>query len=297
MDNQEQQPMKVMAVELCNAMGKMYYTASEFKHRMPSTYLSRERTMLEVADFALVQLEAARKIDIDAHENNLSALAMNAGIHEHLTALMAAIEMPDGWSERDPSSRARIPRTIRHKAGWRTDLQKHCLINDSFDQATANYERLKKAYLEYREGALRDAKQRAGQKEREEAAKLAQRMADKELVAIITRYALPMESEWGDVLEAIRGRDQRLDLAVAMEDVRGDWNDGCGAVEYALSRFTIRDNEDKDIANDVLGCTRDFEDGRVFRDTAWSYGALYASVADRQLVADVQLARQHSRSE
>lgn len=297
MENQEQQPMKVMAVELCAAMGKMYSTAEQFKHRMPSTYFHRERTMIEVADFALAQLEAARKIDVDAHEKNLPALAMNARIHEHITALMAAIEMPDGWSERDPSSRARIPRTIRHAAGWRTDLLKHCRISDSFEQATASYEKNKKAYLEYREAALRDAEQRAGQKEREEAAKLAQRMADKELVAIITRYDLPMESEWGDVLEAIRGRDQRLDLAVAMEDVRGDWNEGCGAVEDALSRFTIRDNEDKDIANDVLGCTRDFEDGRVFRDTTWSYDALYASVADGQLVADVQLARQHARSE
>lgn len=53
-----------------------------------------------------------------------------------------------------------------------------------------------------------------------------------------------------------------------------------------------RDNEDKDIANNVLGCMDDFEDGRVFRDTRWSYDALFASVEDRQMVADVQRAMQ-----
>lgn len=287
--------LKVMPVEQCKAMGKMYYSASEFRHRMNNNY--REPTMLAVADFALTALEVARKDDVEKHTKNLPAMEMNARVVDHVGTLMKAIEMPDGWSERDLNSRARIPKTIRHSAGWRTDLAKHCAIADGYTAATADYERLKATYTKYREDALRDAEQRKGQADREKAAALAARRADMELAAMLLKYELPIDSEWPDVVDALRGRDQRLDLAVAMEDVRGDWNDGCGAVESALGRFTIRDNEDKDIANDVLGCTRDFEDGRVFRDTTWSYSALYGSVTDRQLVADVQTARSHARNE
>ena len=297
MENQEQQPMKVMVVEICNAMGKLYSTPESFRSSMPRKWNYSKHTMLEVANFALTRLETARQTDVAMHEKNLPAIAMNTRIHEHMGALMKAIEMPDGWSERDPSSRARIPKTIRHTAGWRTDLAKHCRLDDSFSHATGNYERLQKAYAEYHTTALGEADRLARLKEVEKEKVLAARRADMELAAVLLRYELPIDSSWADVLDALREKNQRLDLAVAMEQVRGDWNEGCGAVESALSRFTIRDNEDKDIANDVLGCTRDFEDGRVFRDTTWSYGALYASVEDRQLVADVQTAYQHASAE
>jgi hypothetical protein len=116
------------------------------------------------------------------------------------------------------------------------------------------------------------------------------RKADMELAAILLRYQLPLESSWSDVLEHLRGKDQRIDLAVAMRQTRGDWSDGCYRVTDAIRRFTIRTDEDKEIAADVLGCTAEFGDGRVFRDTAWSYDALFASVADRQLAADAQTA-------
>lgn len=297
MENKEQQTMKVMAVEICGNMGKMYYSAGEFKHRYPSSGYSRTPTNLQVADYALRELEAARHRDVAIHEKNIPAMEVNKIIADRVTALNIEIGMPDGWSERDPSSRARIPKTIRHNAGWKTDLAKHVLVNDRFDHATAQYEKLKADYGKYREQALRDDEQAQRAAERERELVLSKRRADMELATIILRYELPMESEWRDVLDALRTKDQRLDLAVAMEDVRSDWNEGCGAVEYALSRFTIRDNEDKEIAADVLGCTRDFEDGRVFRDTAWSYSALYASVADKQLSTDVQTARGHASNE
>lgn len=295
MDNQEQQTMKVMAVEQCKATGKLYSSPADFKGAISNSYYNyREPSMMSIANHALSALETARAADIATHEKNGPALVMNAAIHAHITEFMKAVKMPDGWTERDPSSRARVPRRITHIAGWRTDLAKHCAISDGFDAATKTYESLKGKYTEYMAAALRENEQKAAQTETEAAKKLAQRLADKDLVGIITRYELPIEAEWDDVLEALRKRDQRLDLAVAMYRVRSDWNEGCGAVESALGRFTVRDNEDKDIANDVLGCTHDFEDGRVFRDTTWSYDRLFASVVDKQLTADVQMAMRHT---
>lgn len=285
--------LKVMPVEQCKAMGKMYSSAAQFKSSVPS-YSYREPTMLRIADHAILALETARRADIAIHESNLPALEMNAKVHVFMVELMASMCMPDGWSETDRNSRARYPKKIQHRAGWRQDLTQHCAINDGFEQATNTYERLLKEYAEYRAQALRADEIEKNKQATEETAKLAARRADMELAAILLRYDLPLETDWPDVLDNLRRRDQRLDLAVAMRQVRGDWNDGCGAVESALGRFTIRNDEDKDIANDVLGCTHDFEDGRVFRDTTWSYDRLFASVQDRQLVADVEAAYNHA---
>lgn len=284
--------LKIMQVEPCKATGKLYSAASEFRHRMTGSY--REPTMQAVADRALSELAAARKLDIETHEKNLLALENNRLVVDHLTAINTALGMPDGWQARDPNSRARIPKTIRYQAGWRQDIAQHVRTSDGFDIATSTYERLLATYTEYKKQADRDAEQKKAAADRAEAEKLAKRKADLAFVTICQRYDLPLDSEWSDVLENLRQREQRLDLAIAMQDVRGDWNEGCGAVEYALSRFTIRTDEDKDIANDVLGCTHDFEDGRVFRDTSWSYGRLFASIEDRQLVEDALMAQQQS---
>jgi hypothetical protein len=262
-----------------------------------SSYSYRKPSPDRVAAHALAELEKSRAADVAMHERNLPALANNQAVRDHVEAVMAEIGMPRSFTQKDTGSRARRPKTFTSPAGFLSDLVRECKTDDGFTAATRTYEELLRRYREYEASASAQAQRDKEAAERAAAEKIAKRKADMELVTIIQRYSLPIESEWRDVLEALRGRDQRLDLAVAMEDVRSDWNEGCGEVESALARFTIRDNEDKDIANDVLGCTRDFEDGRVFRDTTWSYGALYASVADQQLSADVQTARRHARSE
>lgn len=280
--------LKIMPVEPCGAVGKC------MGH--PSSYMSSlkygEKTTARAAALALQQLEAARASDIATHEKNLPAMENNALIALQIKTLNEAVGMPARWSERDRNSRSRYPKTIGHDAGYITDIRRECKTDDGFDTATVTYERLLRSYREYEEQGKRDAEVAAQAKEREQAAALEKRKADIELAAMLLRYSLPIESTWADVLEALRGRHQRLDLAVAMEQTRGDWSEGPYRVRGAMERFTIRDNEDKNIANDVLGCMDDFEDGRVFRDTIWNYNRLFDSIEDRQLVADVQRAMQ-----
>jgi hypothetical protein len=286
--------LKIMPLEQCGAVGKCMaspqsYASSMNNYRTPS--------IDQIAARAMRELEAARAVDLATHERNEAAIANNTAVRTYVESTMDAIGMPRSWSQKDTKSRSHFPKKITTPAGYLTDLVRECKTDDGFVAATNTYNMLLTRYREYEASANVEAEKARVAAERAAAEKIAKRRADMELVTIIQRYTLPIDSEWTDVLEALRGRDQRLDLAVAMEDVRGDWNDGCGSVESALGRFTIHDNEDKDIANDVLGCTRDFEDGRVFRDTTWSYGALYASVADQQLAADVQAAYGHVRNE
>lgn len=286
--------LKIMPLEQCGAVGKCMASPQSY-----ASYISAYRTpsIEQIAAYAMRALETARATDVAIHERNLPAIENNTAVRAHVESLMDGIGMPRSWSQRDTKSRSRFPKNISTPAGYLTDLVRECRTDDGFAAATHTYNSLLSRYREYEASAKVEAEKARVAAERAEAEKIAKRKADMALVTIIQRYGLPIESEWADVLEALRTRDQRLDLAVAMEDVRNDWNEGCSAVEYALSRFTIRDNEDKDIAADVLGCTRDFEDGRVFRDTTWSYGALYASAADQQLAADVQTARTHARNE
>lgn len=243
-----------------------------------------------IAAHALRMLEEARARDVAAHEKNLPAIEANKAIRARIEALMAEIGMPTSYSERDTKSRARYPKTIRHDAGYLGDLRRHCPTTDGFESATSTYERLKKDYDAFAVRAEDEAKQAEAKKAREAEALVEKRKADMELATILLRYELPLDSTWSDVLDALCEKDQRIDLAVAMQHTRGDWSEGPYRVKNALDRFQIETTEDKDIANDVLSCLDNFEDGRVFRDTNWNYSRLFASVKDEVLAADAQKA-------
>lgn len=284
----------IQPVEPCGAVGRCMSSPSSYASSMSSYQSGKPRA---VAAHALRMLEEARARDVATHEKNLPAIEANKAVRARVEALMAEVGMPASYTERDTKSRARYPKTIRHDAGYLTDLRRHCPTTDSFEHATVTYERLKKVYDDYAARAEEEAKEADAKREREAAALVEKRKADMELAAMLLRYQLPLESTWSDVLDALREKDQRLNLAAAMQLTRGDWSEGPYRVRNALDSFQIETTEDKDIANDVLSCLDGFEDGRVFRDTSWSYGRLFAEAADQQLSADVQKALQHAGDE
>lgn len=271
-----------------NAIGRCMVSPVSYKDRVfPSGY--RTPTAKQIAEYALRQLEEARAKDVAQHEANAPFIDANCVARERITMLMNELGVPKTYQEIVPS-RSRYPKRATKDAGYIGDMARNFPTDDGFALATQNYQRLVADYQKYAADAEKEderAKQIAAQAE--EQAK-AERRANIELVQIILRYGLNEDSDWPEVLEALRKRDQRLDLAVAMAQTRGDWSESPYRVSAALDRFTITTDEDKDIANDVVSCLVDFEDGRVFRDTRWNYGVLFASVADQQLSADVQAA-------
>ncbi|RRU74122.1 hypothetical protein [Stenotrophomonas maltophilia] len=283
--------MKIQQIAPCN---KVTSCKTDPKYYAPSTsYGSACPT--RTAAIALQKLEQAYAEDKATHEANLPAMAANQEIIERVTALMAEIGMPSRFSERDLRSRSRFPKSITHDAGYLTDLRREVKTSDGWDHAQASYERLLADYRRFEAEAAKQKEQADRHKEREHNRLIEQRKADMALAAMLLRYDLPIDASWEDVLEALRGRDKRLDLAVAMRQTRGDWSEGPYRVRHALDRFSVETDEDKAIANDVLDCLRDFDDGRVFRDTTWNYDVLFASVADQQLSADVQTALDNAR--
>jgi hypothetical protein len=285
--------LKIMPVTPCGFVGKCQSHPSGYESYCTSRYTYTKPSQERIAAHALQELEAARAKDVATHEGNLAAIENNKAVRARVEQLMTGIGMPLKWSDRDRNSRSRYPKTVTHDAGWKTDLWREVPIDDGFALATQTYQSLKARYDEYAESAKGAAAREQAQREAAEKARIEKRKADMALAAILLRYSLPPESEWSDVLDALRARDQRLDLAVAMAQTRGDWSEGAYRVWDALHRFTINTDEDKDIAADVTPLLADFDDGRCFRDCAWNYSRIFDSVADKQLSADVQLAMQH----
>ncbi|SKC78539.1 hypothetical protein SAMN05445504_2419 [Burkholderia sp. CF099] len=280
---------KIMPIEQCGFVGKCQASPQGYAHLLPSSRYTTPSPEL-VAQFALQQLEQARQKDVEAHEKNLPALETNKAIADRVKAFMAEIGMPDSHVERDTKSRARFPKSIKVQSGWIGDMARHIKTTDGFEYATSSYERLKRDYANYAERAKQEADAKRADAVRKAEAEKEARRANVELARIVLRYELPEDSEWRDVLDALCEKDQRVDLAIAMMRVRADWNDGPYPVSNAIGRFKVDTDEEKDIANDILACLHDFDDGRVFRDTAWNYDRLLASVSDKQLAEDAMTA-------
>jgi hypothetical protein len=287
---------KIMPVEQCGFVGKCQSNASGYASYMPSSRWGTP-TPDSIARYALQQLEQARQKDVETHEKNLPAIEQNKAIAARVEAFMDEIGMPRSHTERDTKSRSRYPKNLTVTSGWVADLTRHIKTHDGFEYATTTYERLKKDYEAYASRAQQEAEQKRAEVVRKAEAEKAARRANVELARIVLRYELHEDADWRDVLETLRGRDQRVDLALAMMDVRLDWSEGPDAVENAIDRFTITTDEDKEIANCVIGGLRDFDDGRVFRDCAWNYDRILSTVEDRLLLTDATLAFERVRGD
>lgn len=229
--------------------------------------------------------------DQATHAENAEAIAHNAALKAQIVEVMKAAGIQDERRIRDTKSRSMYPKHKTVRAGYLEDLAHYIKLNDGFFDAETRQKRLAVIFAGWRGKA--DEEKAA--KEREAEAEKAKRRADMELAAILVRYELPIDSDWWFVAHELRRKDKYLDLACAMENVRCDWNDGCDEVSDALGRFEIAYGDDPKIAADVASAVvrfSDDRDGRVFRDTGWSYGALYELVDDKQLLADGKLANE-----
>lgn len=280
--------MKIMPVEQCGAVRKCMSNPRDYKSQMPRGYTFSEPSSKRVAAFATQRLEEAWTADKATHDKNAAALAVNHAVRDRIQALMSEIGMPTTRRVRDGNkTHYGVPKMKTIDAGYIEDIRAHVPTSDGFELAEKSYMELKERYEKFAQEAEKEAEAAAKAAEREAEREREERRSNIELAKIILRYNLPDEIIWNDCLDELRKRDQRLDLAIAMFQTRNDWSDGFWRVSDALSRFKIETDEDKDIANDVVSCMSD-DDGRVFRDTNWSYSRLFETASDSQLSQDIQ---------
>lgn len=273
-----------MKLEQCDFVGRCQSSPSEYAHDIGQYGTP---SMMRIANHADQQLEAAWAKTNAVHAANAEAIANNQAIGDLLRAVMKVAGVKETYTVYERPPRARYSKNVTHHAGWPGDIIRTFPTSDGFESARSSYENLRRRYAEYRLHAEQEVKQ----KERAIEAEKEKRKADIELAKLIVRYGVEGDApDFGDALEALRQKDQYLDLAVAGYETRCDWSEGFYRVEAALRRFRIRDERDKNIAADIAGCLGGEErDGRTFRDTEWSYEKLFSLVEDQQLVVDAKL--------
>lgn len=249
---------------------------------------SVEQINKKLGEYKLM-LEANVAAIEETHKTNLAAIENNKLVKEKVAFVMGQIGMPTTYSKTYyKTNRSRTPTTETVRAGWFDDLQR-IAVSDGYEAkisaAKQAFESLKKKAV-YEIEELRKQEQ---VKEKEEKAK-------KEVLAkarLQVKYGLTEGSDWDEVLEALDKKDKYFMLARAMNDVRNDWNDGFGRVEWALSKFVVETEEDKEIEADIQSCLDSEEDdGRIFRDTTYNYSVLYAK-ADEDLMKDYETLKEY----
>lgn len=225
----------------------------------------------------------------ETHKTNLAAIENNKLVKEKVAFVMGQIGMPTTYSKTYyKTNRSRTPTTETVRAGWFDDVQR-IAVSDGYE---AKISAAKQAF----ESLKKKAAQEIEELRKQEQVKEKEEKAKKEVLAkarLQVKYGLTEDSDWDEVLEALDKKDKYFMLARAMNDVRNDWNDGFGRVEWALGKFVVEIEEDKEIEADIQSCLDSEEaDGRIFRDTTYNYSVLYAKV-DEDLMRDYETLKEY----
>lgn len=210
-------------------------------------------------------LEANYTADIPLADANDLINTENLQLLRNLRAVIEATGFPATRRDYKRGKAVTVPADWTHML-----VLTHGTSRASLDAKFSEYKKLREKFV-----AVADAEKVQRDKEQEAANTLAAAKRRVALVDLCRDLQLdPVESSEDDVEEAILGKCKYLNLAVAGECVRNDWNDGCGVVENALSTFPTRTKIDKEIAAEWSSICENFEDGRSFRDCEWNYTKL-----------------------
>jgi len=260
------------------------YAANAFKYG--SSYYERDPKTIEEVDTKLTSLlakaEQERAKVLEEHQANIPAIENNFKVREKITQIMKDIGIPNNYSISEfKTQRSRTKTTTTHSAGYLGDLQRNVPVSDEKDRMLTlikSAEDSFKRHADTLKGTIRKELQEVEKTEK----------AKKEVLAkarLQVKYNLDDDFEWSDVLEVLDSKDKYFALARSMEAVRNDWNDGFGPVEWAISKFTVETEEDKEIE----ACIQDLleseeQDGRIFRDCEFNYNFLFSKASEEILV-------------
>lgn len=201
-----------------------------------------------------------------------------------------------------PSSRSRNRKEVRHTAGYITDLHRvrPTSNTDAMTRSVNDYES-RLAYF------LTRAKELEDKEKADSDAKAFEEIVNKQpglveflmecKINIMTRLASAkagtkrgvVKEALNEVLEDVLSQDKYLHLAYYLECNRNDWNDGYSFAEQGLNGFSIKNDVDQAIYDEINSHIEDWDgDGRVFRDCEWNYSRLYGMVENAELADRLQ---------
>jgi len=222
----------------------------------------------------------------EIHALNIPIIEHNKLVRNSIYKTMEVAGIPQSYKVYETRSpRHKNKEWVTKTAGWVTDLNRECKIEDGFTVLIKQYNDYLKSLKDFHQAAVRSVDKYQRDRQLTERKSKEQR----ELATLNAIY-LPddLSASVQDIIIELTSRDKYLNLAHAMEATRGDWSDGFYRVEIALGEFTIETELDQKIYDCVSGLM-DQEDGRVFRDCKYDYGAVYSYVQDETLLKHLQI--------
>lgn len=238
-----------------------------------------------ICNIALVDVDAKLSIAIKIHESNIENIAHNQKIVDDLFKLMDKFGVKRQWTKYEyKSSRSRIRTEITKRAEWPEEIRSSFELGDGFISFQNTVDAFKKQVETWRKAETEKlAKVEAEEKVKQDA------QNDVRLLALYQiKYNLEHTADWGDVLTVVLSKNKYLYLAHWLERNRCDWNDGYHYAKIGLDGFSIEDNIDQQIYNELSNIIENNDgdiDGRVFRDCQWNYNLLFET-SPRELLED-----------
>jgi hypothetical protein len=224
-------------------------------------------------------ITVARENIEEVKKSNLIIIENNKKIQAHIRQMFKMYGIPETVSYVDPKSRARYPKSITKAAGWVDDLTKNVPTTDSYNYTVTSLQAYEKLINDVYKQVKNERVKLEEDRIKIEASIKAEANKTVFLIDMIKKYDLPSDTKADQFLKFLLQKNKYLRLAFWLERNRGDWNEGPTYALHGLDQFSIESNLDQEIYNDICAHIKDWEgDGRVFRDTEWSYGALYAMV-------------------
>lgn len=260
---------------------------SYYERNKPFT--TAEQVDKKLADYQMM-LEANLQTIEQVHTTNIPLMENNRVVKEKITVVMQQIGIPSNYTTSEfKTNRSRTKTTTTHAAGYIGDLSRNCLVDDNY---TYRIKQAKDAFGGLKRKADQE-KQRIRQEQQAKEQEEKKKKSVQALARMQIKYGLNEHSMWEDVLEALDNKDKYFMLARAMEDTRGDWSEGFGRVEWAISRFVVESPEDKEIEENISTfLDGEYEDGRCFRDCEWNYSVLYGKV-DGEILRDYETLQEY----
>lgn len=250
--------------------------------------LLNKRVPVDGSDWDLrnyqVAMEDAWKRSQPVRERNAAVVANNRKLQDRFLALVQNTGIPTTVRRLKPRSRSRWNASNYEtvESDWFTGLK---LAIPTMDSWPTLHERFESRMREV--GAAiqrREAEKAAAARAKAEADEKVRNAAV--LLLLSEKYGCQADS-W-DVGNALLKRCKYMRLAHYLRKNRNDWSDGPDFARQGLDGFSAETPQDQEILRDLCPLVEDWDgDGRVFRDTKWSYDALFGLV-NPDLLADYE---------
>lgn len=238
--------------------------------------------------------------DLDTSNRNAESMEVIVDTRDGLITWFKSTSFPTRiWSHIDLKEEKRTRDRKQVDAHWLVAIKEAFNELVPHGQFTVDQKYIKLKYDEMRKEIVRlEERYQSNRKELERVYN--QEKEEKKKLFLIfelaTKYNLLPVDEVSpcDIESHILSQDKYLDLAWSMERTRGDWSEGFYRVESALRRFEVVTPTDALIVADLQEIMdSDEQDGRVFRDTTYSYGTIYEYVENKELIADLNRISQY----